>query len=168
MIKIADNIDNLLKAFCKIFMWANFLLMFCIVIQVVCRYFFNFTSAVFEEAQWHLYSIAMLVGLCYALITDSHVRADIIYGKMSEKKKLIVDITSMLIFVIPFFTYLFFQSIPFVERSYAVGESSGNPGGLPFRWLIKGTIPVACLLLNLAAVSRLLRSIAKLGGKDGT
>ena len=87
---------------------------------------------------------------------------------MSEKKKLIVDITSMLIFVIPFFTYLFFQSIPFVERSYAVGESSGNPGGLPFRWLIKGTIPVACLLLNLAAVSRLLRSIAKLGGKDGT
>ncbi|NQZ57708.1 MAG: TRAP transporter small permease subunit [Lentisphaeraceae bacterium] len=167
MTHLADKIDASLKRFCQLFLWANFLLMFSVVIQVICRYFFNFTSAAFEELQWHFYSIAMLVGITYALITDSHVRADILYGRMSERKKSIIDLLSMLLFVLPFFTYLFWQSLPFVERSFAVGESSGNPGGLPFRWLIKGAIPVACLLVDIAAISKIMRSIDKLRGQHG-
>ena len=168
MIALADKIDSYLKKFCEFFLWANFLLIFAIVIQVVCRYFFNYTLAAFEETQWHLFAIAMLVGFTYALIGDDHVRADILYGRFSARKKLIIDILTMLLFVLPFFSYLFWQSLPFVERSFAVNESSGNPGGLPFRWLIKGAIPFACLLVNTAAISKTLRSLGQWRSNNGS
>lgn len=166
MTKIADSIERVLKLICEVFMWANFVLIFVIVFQVIARYAFNWTSTSVEELQWHLYSIAMLTGIAYGITSDSHVRADILFSKFSDKWKNIVEILVIVLFILPFFTFIFYHSISFVERSYAVSEASSSPGGLPFRWLIKGVIPLACCLINLAALAKLLRTIGKMRSKD--
>lgn len=166
MTKAADAIDKLLQKICEVFLWANFVLIFVIAFQVIARYAFNWTSTALEEMQWHLYSTAMLTGIAYGISSDSHVRADILYNKFSDKWKNIVEILTVVLFIIPFFSFIFYHSLSFVERSYAVNEASGSPGGLPCRWLIKGVIPFACCLINLAAISKLLKGIAKMRHSD--
>lgn len=166
MTKISESIDKFLQKICEVFLWANFVLIFVIVFQVIARYVFNWTSTAVEELQWHLYSVAMLTGIAYGITADSHVRADILFNKFSEKWKNIIEILTVSIFIIPFFSFVFYHSLSFVERSYAVSEASGSPGGLPLRWLIKGVIPFACVLIILAAISKLMKTIGKMRAKD--
>ena len=162
MIKTADIIDRVLKRVCEFFMWANFLLIFIIVTQVIGRYLFNWTSTALEELQWHFFAIAMMTGISYAIIENSHVRADVLFNKFSLKWQCRIEILACLLFVLPFFSFILWHSLPFVERSWAVGETSESPGGLPLRWLIKSLIPFACALINFAAISRILRAVDKM------
>jgi len=162
MIRVADTIDKLLRRICEVFLWANFILIFVIVFQVIARYFFSWTSTALEELQWHLYSVAMLTGIAYAITSGSHVRADILFNRFSEKWKNIIEMLTVLVFILPFFSFIFYHSLAFVAHSYAVSEASNSPGGLSCRWLIKGVIPLACCMINLAAISKLFRTIGKM------
>jgi TRAP-type mannitol/chloroaromatic compound transport system permease small subunit len=46
-----------------------------------------------------------------------------------------------------------------VAEAYRVNESSQNPTGLPYRWLIKGVVPVTMVLIFIAAVARLIQEL---------
>ena len=59
--------------------------------------------------------------------------------------------------LLPFIALVLIFSVPFVLQSYAVGEVSQAPGGLPLRWAIKAVMPLGFALLLLAALSRLTR-----------
>ncbi|EDM25619.1 C4-dicarboxylate transporter family protein, DctQ subunit [Lentisphaera araneosa HTCC2155] len=166
MTQLAKWIEAALKKFCELCLWANFILIFLIVFQVVARYAFNFTWASLEELQWHLFAFAMFTGVAYAIVENSHVRADLLFAKFAKKWQDRVELLTMVFCVIPFFSLILFYSLSFVERSYAVGEMSSAPGGLPYRWLIKALIPLACLLINFAALAKILRLIDALRGKD--
>ena len=50
-------------------------------------------------------------------------------------------------------------SIPFVMASFNMMESSVDPGGLPYRFIIKSTIPIGISLLLLQGISELLKSL---------
>ncbi|MCP4241518.1 MAG: C4-dicarboxylate ABC transporter, partial [bacterium] len=69
------------------------------------------------------------------------------------------DITGILFLLLPFAWVIFHHSLDWVSASYRVGEASENPTGLPYRWLIKGVIPLSFFLLLLAALSRLARKV---------
>lgn len=76
--------------------------------------------------------------------------------------KNIIEMLTVLVFILPFFSFIFYHSLAFVAHSYAVSEASNSPGGLSCRWLIKGVIPLACCMINLAAISKLFRTIGKM------
>ena len=50
-------------------------------------------------------------------------------------------------------------SLAYVGAAYSIGETSADPGGIPFRWAIKGLIPVGFGLLALHAVASLCRLV---------
>jgi TRAP-type mannitol/chloroaromatic compound transport system permease small subunit len=58
---------------------------------------------------------------------------------------------------------LSYLSWPFFMQSYAVGEMSGNAGGL-VRWPIKLVIPAGFVMLALQGVSEVIKRIAALQG----
>jgi TRAP-type mannitol/chloroaromatic compound transport system permease small subunit len=62
----------------------------------------------------------------------------------------------------PFIAIIFMQSIDFTAESYRVNESSEAASGLPYRWIIKGVIPVSFALLGLAVLSRFIRDLTLL------
>ena len=64
--------------------------------------------------------------------------------------------------MLPFLLLVLFYSGPFLAESWRTGEISQAPGGLPFRWLIKGALPLGFALLLLAALARLSRCCALL------
>ena len=52
-----------------------------------------------------------------------------------------------------------YTSIPFVEDSYNILESSPDPGGLPYRFLIKSIISVSFFLLASIGIIRIINSL---------
>lgn len=157
-----DTLDNFVKKIGHVVMWTNGILIFVIILQVILRYGFGHGLVVLEELQWHLYALGIMFGASYAVTMDSHIRVDIIHARLSKKWQCRWDLFGFFFLLLPFVFIVFHQSLDFVYESWRVGERSDAPMGLPFRWLIKGVIPVSFALLAVAVVSRIVRIINEL------
>lgn len=131
--------------------------------DVIMRYLFNDVSIGMQELEWHLFSMIFLFGVAYALQTDGHVRVDILYEKASPRTRALVDIFGTLVFLWPFCLLVAGYGIGFAREAWEINEMSGDPGGLPHRWIIKGMISLsfACVLISslgflLGAINELL------------
>ncbi|MAI56526.1 MAG: C4-dicarboxylate ABC transporter permease [Gammaproteobacteria bacterium] len=156
--RFSDFIDKLSLKIGSIVSYIWLVLLCVIVTNVILRYVFSEGRIELEELQWHLYSIGFLFGLSFALTTDSHIRVDILHEKFSPELRAWIELYGILLFLMPFCALIVMFGLPFVMSSYEVGEVSASPGGLPLRWLIKASLPVAFLLLAVTAVARLLRT----------
>lgn len=160
--KFCDGLDAFVRSIGHVVMWANFVLIFVIILQVVLRYGFGRGLVVLEEVQWHLYALGIMIGASYAMMMDSHIRVDIIHARLSEKWKLRWDLFGIVFLLLPFIIMIFHQSLDFVYESWRVNEHSDAPMGLPWRWLIKSVIPISFGLLFVATISRLVRLVVQL------
>lgn len=167
--KLCNTTDGFIRLIGHVVMWGNGILVLVIILQVVLRYGFGRGMVVIEELQWHLYGLGIMIGASYALVSDSHIRVDIVQANMTRKWKNRWELFGLLFLLLPFAIVIFHQSLDFVHESFRVNESSDAPLGLPFRWIIKGVIPVSFALLILAAVSRVVRilSFMRKGKSDG-
>ncbi|MEC7857829.1 MAG: TRAP transporter small permease subunit [Bacteroidota bacterium] len=142
--------------------WLSFILVILISLDVFLRYIFNFSSASLYELEWHMFAIIFLIGSSLTLQRDEHVRVDVFYNRFSDKGKNVINLIGNLIFLLPFTIIIFYTSIPFVEDSFNILESSPDPGGLPFRFLIKSMIPISFLLLATQGVLNVFKNLKKL------
>ena len=133
--------EKIIKKIGDICSWLSFILVILISLDVFLRYVFNFSSASLYELEWHMFAVIFMVGSSLTLQKDEHVRVDVFYNKFSDKGKNIINLIGNIIFLLPFSLIIFYTSIPFVEDSFKILESSPDPGGLPFRFLIKSIIP---------------------------
>lgn len=127
--------------------------------DVVMRYSFHNSSVGMQEMEWHLFSIVILFGVSVALLDEGHVRVDFLYDRYSEKRKAIINIIGTVLFLLPLALLILFGSFDFVNDAYEIGEISEDPGGLPFRWVVKAMIPVAFLMLIFSSVGYTIKNI---------
>lgn len=154
-----ERIIQKVGSFCS---WLSFALVILITLDVFLRYIFNFSSASLYELEWHFFAIIFLLGSSITLQNDQHVRVDVFYNKLSNKKKEIVNLTGNIFFLLPFSIVIFYTSLPFVEDSLKILESSPDPGGLPYRFIIKLVIPLSFLLLALQGTINIIKNIKKI------
>lgn len=154
---LPDVIDRFIRAVGHIVCWLNAALLLVIMAQVILRYVFSNGQTALEELQWHFYGTTVMMGLSYALVTNSHVRVDIFHSRFSQRAKRIIEIITVVFFILPFVYVIFAHSLPFVYDAWRVNEASDSAGGLPYRFIIKSVIPISFGLLALAALSRLMR-----------
>ncbi len=162
----ADALDRFVQGIGNVVCWANALLIAVIITQVVLRYGFAAGQVALEELQWHLYALAVMMGVSYAQATNSHIRVDVIATRLSPRTIYFWEVFGILVFVLPFVAVVFVHSLDFVAESWRLGERSDAPLGLPWRWAIKGVIPLSFALLGLAAIARLVRDFLALIRKD--
>ena len=129
--------DKLSKFFMIISSICLILLTLLVTYEVIMRKLFSAGSIALQELEWHLYDIVFLFTIAYTLSKDKHVRVDIFYDKFPFRMKKFVNIFSLVIFVVPLSTLILIEAVPFVQMSVAENETSSDPGGLPFRWIIK-------------------------------
>ncbi len=171
---LIKSVDNLSEWTGGIVSWLVVLLTFVTFYDVVARYLLKSGSVGIQEMEWHLFALIFLLSAGWTLKHKAHVRVDIFYAKLSRKGKAIVDIGGALFLLLPFSILIIYTSLDFVVNSWSVREGSGDPGGLPARYLIKAMIPVGFALLALQGVSELLRNISILvegddiSGKEAT
>ena len=142
----------------KISSWFSLALVLLISTDVLLRYVFNFSTAALYEMEWHLFAIIFLLASPYTLQKNKHVRVDVFYNNFSKRKKNIIDLIGNIIFLIPFSFIIFYTSLPFVADSYSILESSPDPGGLPYRFIIKSIIPIAFFLLMIQGILNTIKN----------
>ena len=156
------TVDWLIERLGTAVSWLTSILVLLIGYDVVMRYFFNRSSAGIYELEWHLFSMIFLLGAAYALKHDRHVRVDVIYHRLSEKKKAWINLIGTLVFLIPLSLVIIKSGFDFAANAFALEEISADPGGLPARFLIKSVIPVGFAMVFLQALSLVFKSIITL------
>jgi len=163
---ICGWIDTLNERVGRAVAWVTLLLVFVVFADVIMRYAMK-TSFVFtQELEWHLFSFIFLIGAGCTLLRDGHVRVDIIYQGLSPKGRAWVNFIGVVFFLIPGCLLVMDTSIAFAYTAWQVGEGSPDPGGIPYRFLIKATIPIGFLLLLLQGVSLGIKSFFVLIGQQ--
>ena len=142
--------------------WLTTALVLVVVFDVITRYVFNESSVAIQELEWHLFAILFLMGSAYTLQNDDHVRVDLFYSKFNAKQKAWLNILGTTIFLIPFTLLIIYASQNYVLNSFALNESSPDPGGLPARYILKAFIPLSFLFLLLQGISLLFKSILEI------
>lgn len=135
------------------------LLLLNVFYDVIARYFFKASSIGMQELEWHLFASMFLLGIAYTLKEEGHVRVDILYEKLSEKHQAWVNSIGCLIFILPFCSLIIWYGYDFAFESYSLKETSGDPGGLSHRWIIKAMIPLSALTLAFSCLGLLLKNL---------
>ena len=152
----------------RIVSWATFIVVLVVFVDVVMRYAFN-TSFVFtQELEWHLFGFIFLMGAGYTLLKDGHVRVDIFYQRLSKKGRAWINLIGVLIFLIPGCYLVLATSIPFVINSCITGECSPDPGGIPYRFIVKSFIPAGFFLLLLQGIAMGIQALLLIVGWEET
>ena len=119
------------------------------------------------DLQWYLFGVLLLLTGAYALHTNTHVRVDLFYSRLSANGKRLVEMIGDCVFLLPLCIVLIDRSMPLLELSYNTGERS-NEDGLTHRWMIKMFVPIGFSLLAALAVTRVLRNGLALFGIEST
>ncbi|MDN3554582.1 TRAP transporter small permease subunit [Halomonas maura] len=162
--RLSLGVDGLLTVIGKVASWFWLVVVAVIIWAVVGRYAFGRGSVTLEEWQWHIAGAAWLLGLAYTLATDDHVRVDVIHERLSLRAQGWIELLGILLLLLPFLGIALYEMAPYAMSSFAQGETSQAPAGLPHRWILKATVALSFALLILAALSRLLRVTALLFG----
>lgn len=144
--------------------WVTLGLVLVVFVDVVMRYLFN-TSFVFtQELEWHLFGFIFLIGAGYTLLHDGHVRVDIIYQRVGLKSRAWINLIGVIFFLIPGCIMVITTSWKFTMNAFAIMEGSPDPGGIPFRFVLKGCLPLGFSLLLLQGISLGIHSLMQILG----
>jgi TRAP-type mannitol/chloroaromatic compound transport system permease small subunit len=134
--------------------------------DTIMRYGFQRGNVALQELEWHVFAIIFLIGAGYTLKEDAHVRVDIIYARLDERKRAWINLVGTLIALIPFCLLVMWSTKGFVENSWAVRETTPDPGGLPARYILKAIIPLGFFFLALQGVAEAIKSFLVIKGEE--
>ncbi len=161
-------IDNINLGVGRTLAWLTLLMVLLVALVVLMRTFFGVGSIALQESVTYLHATVLMLCLGYNLQQGGHVRVDVFYGRLPAVRKAWVNALGSVVFLLPFALFLVFASINFVTKSWAIGETSADPGGLPVVYLLKTLIPLSGILLALQAVSEIFRSLIKITWQHNT
>ena len=117
--------------------WLTLLMVLVTVLVVVLRYGFNIGFIWMQESVRFMYSAVFLLCAGYTLFKDKHVRVDVLYLSLSERKKAIVDLIGSIFLLLPVCFVIFYYSWSYVLNSWQQLEGSIEERGLHLVFLMK-------------------------------
>ena len=156
-VSLTDGIDAFVDVIGRVFAWACIAQVALVATNVLLRYALRIGPMELQELEWHLISPIALIGMCYALRHNDHVKVDIFYDKFRVETRNFVDMLAALALIVTSVLIIDFAT-GFVGQAYFVDEGSPDPGGLPHRWLLRSFIPISFAILTMQAVSNLLKT----------
>jgi TRAP-type mannitol/chloroaromatic compound transport system permease small subunit len=160
--KLADGIDWFIDLVGRTISWLALAVALVMGTNVFLRYGFGIGEIWAQELEWHLLVPLTLVGMSYALRHGEHVRVDVLFTNFSERAKHAVNVISALLAVI-FSALVIWLSLAYVAQSWAMGEGSPNPGGIPALYVMKAMIPLGFALLLLQSLAQAIQSAILFG-----
>ncbi len=152
-------LDNLSEWTGKTVSWLALLMVVSTFIIVVMRYVLNSGNVAFQESVIYMHSFLFLLGAAYTLKHDGHVRVDIFYRPLTERKKAWVNIIGTLFLLLPVTLFIAYISWEYVATSWAQTEGSQEAGGIPYRYILKSALIVMPVLMILQGLAELGRCI---------
>ena len=127
------------------------------------RKIFDTSSNSWLELQWVLFSIVFLLCSPWTLLSNEHIRIDIVNNFLPKWLRNTIEVVGHSLFLLPLTIIMIVTGIPFFLRSIEINEQSGNAGGLP-QWPAKSLIMIGFVLLFVQGVSELIKRAAIIRG----
>jgi TRAP-type mannitol/chloroaromatic compound transport system permease small subunit len=127
------------------------------------RKIFDTSSNSWLELQWVLFSVVFLLCSPWTLLSNEHIRIDIVNNLLPNRVRDLIDIIGHAFFLLPLTVVMVLTGVPFFVRSYEINEQSGNAGGLP-QWPTKALLMIGFALLLIQGISELIKRIAIMRG----
>jgi TRAP-type mannitol/chloroaromatic compound transport system permease small subunit len=161
LLKLSAAIDWVNERFGVVANWL--VLLSCLISagNAASRYLISESSNGWLEIQWYLFAGMVLLGGPYTLKMNEHVRVDLVYGMVSERTRIWIDIVGGVLFLLPICVILIYFTWPWFVESWQHQEQSSNAGGL-IRWPVKLLLPVGFALMAMQGVSEIIKRIAAL------
>ena len=161
LLQFSRVVDRLNEQFGYIANWLVLLACLISAGNAASRYLFSASSNGWLEVQWYMFAAMVLLGAPYTLKVNEHVRVDLIYGLVSERTRIWIDIIGGVLFLLPICVILTYFTWPWFVESWRLNEESSNAGGL-IRWPVKLMLPVGFALMALQGISEIIKRIAAL------
>ena len=147
--------------------WLTLFMVLVTFVVVVMRYAFDAGFIWIQESVVWMHAAVFMLGAAYTLHDEEHVRVDVFYRNMSPQRRAWVDLAGVVVFLFPVCLFLAVNSWDFVLQSWRIGESSREPGGLPYPFLplLKSALLLMPLTVALQGLSLALKSLRTLRGR---
>ena len=140
-------------------MYLVFVMMFILILSFVTRNIINIPLIwIIEMAQFVMTGYYLLGG-GYSMLTDDHVRMDLIYSKLKDKTKALLDsLTS--VFLVFYLVVLFYGSISSLTYTIETNQRLFTAWA-PYVWPIKSIMTFGIGLMLLQSIAIFFKDIAK-------
>ena len=145
-------------------MYLVFVMMFILILSFVTRNIINIPLIwIIEMAQFVMTGYYLLGG-GYSMLTDDHVRMDLIYSKLKDKTKALLDsLTS--VFLIFYLVVLLIGSISSLTYTLETNQRLFTAWA-PYVWPIKSIMTFGILLMLLQSIAIFFKDIAKVLNRE--
>ena len=155
--KIADQLDRVLDRLGQAISWLNLLMAIIVLVIVVLRYWLSIGSVALQESITYLHAALFMLGISYTLQHNGHVRVDIFYRNFSARRRALVDLAGLIMFLIPTCVLIIVGSWDYVNASWATGERSEESSGIAFVYGLKTLMIIMPSLLIVQGIAGGLR-----------
>lgn len=143
--------------------WAILIAVLVSAVNAIVRKVFNTSSNSWLELQWVLFGLVFLLCAPWTLLSNEHIRIDIVNSFFPKRVRDWIDVFGHLFFLIPMAALIVYLGWPYFWLSLMQDEQSTNAGGLPV-YPSKLLVPLGFTLLLVQGFSELIKRIAIIKG----
>jgi len=159
-----NSIDYISIKTGRVTMYLVFVMMFILILSFVTRNIINIPLIwIIEMAQFVMTGYYLLGG-GYSMLTDDHVRMDLIYSKFSDKTKALLDSFTS-VFLIFYLVVLLIGSISSLTYTIDTNQRLFTAWA-PYVWPIKSIMTFGILLMLLQSIAIFFKDLAKVLNKE--
>ena len=161
-------IDRVVQRIAAAAGWLFVALTAVIVFDVVTRKFGyqlpNFGSTRLQELEAHLHAALFAFWLGFAYIRNAHVRIDVALTRVRPRTLALLELCGCIVLALPFTLIAVFFAFDYAWISFRQNEASVSASGLPYLFIPKAALAFGMLLLLVAVISIMLRTLVFLWG----
>jgi TRAP-type mannitol/chloroaromatic compound transport system permease small subunit len=139
--------------------WLCLILVMELVYDTIARYGFNAPTEWSYDISYMLYGTMFMIGAAYTLLLDEHVRIGVLYDRVSDRSRAIINVMGYIIFFFPVTLALLWYGTDYAIQSWKITEHAGVSMWSPPIYPFKTVIPVAAFLLLLQGIVEFVRSL---------
>jgi TRAP-type mannitol/chloroaromatic compound transport system permease small subunit len=155
-------LDGVTSLFGRIVSWLVLYMVLMTFINVVLRYVYGYSNVAMIETVLYAFAIVLASTPGWTLRHDEHVRIDVFYGRFTPRGRALVNVLGTLFLLAPVLWVLGTRSVPYVERSWKLKETSSEVAGLDYLYLLKSFLLVFVAVMAIQGLSFLLRNLRTL------
>ncbi len=163
LLPVSQGIDTLNRRLGRWIAWLIFAAVVVSTVNAVVRKAFDTSSNAWLELQWVLFSTVFLLCSPWTLLSNEHIRIDIVNNQLPKRLRNWIDLIGHAFFLLPLTIIMIWTGIPFFLKSWGVNEQSFSAGGLP-QWPAKSLVTIGFALLFLQGVSELIKRASVMRG----
>lgn len=163
LLRLSRAIDAVNFRIGKAVSWLILVVVIISAANATVRKLFDISSNAWLELQWVLFGVIFLLCSPWTLLSNEHIRIDIVNNLLPKRWRDGIDVFGHAFFLLPLTVVMIITSVPFFIRSFLINEQSGNAGGLP-QWPAKSLVVIGFFLLFWQGISELIKRVAVMRG----